>query len=44
MLVLALEGLTHDEIGDVLGISVNNVAVRVSRARAELKRALGEQP
>jgi RNA polymerase sigma-70 factor (ECF subfamily) len=42
VLVLALEGLAHEEIGQVLGVSVNNVAVRVSRARAELRRALGE--
>ena len=42
VLMLALEGLDHEEIGQVLGISVNNVAVRVSRARSELKKALGE--
>lgn len=42
VLLLALEGLTHDEIGEVLGITTGNVAVRVSRARVELKAALGE--
>jgi RNA polymerase sigma-70 factor (ECF subfamily) len=42
VLLLALEGLAHDEIADVLGITAGNVAVRVSRARAELKQALGE--
>jgi RNA polymerase sigma factor (sigma-70 family) len=43
VLVLALEGLSHEEIGEVLGISVGNVAVRVSRARADLKKLLGGQ-
>lgn len=41
VLTLALEGLSHDEIGDVLGITANNVGVRLSRARAELKKVLG---
>ncbi|MFO0546777.1 MAG: sigma-70 family RNA polymerase sigma factor [Polyangiaceae bacterium] len=41
VLVLALEGLGHDEIGEVLGISANNVAVRVNRARAELRKQMG---
>jgi RNA polymerase sigma-70 factor (ECF subfamily) len=36
-----LEGLSHREIGDVIGISENNVAVRLTRARAALARALG---
>jgi RNA polymerase sigma-70 factor (ECF subfamily) len=40
VLLLALEGLSHDEIAQVLGISVGNVAVRVSRARADLKQTL----
>jgi len=44
VLVLALEGLGHQEIGQVLGISANNVAVRVSRARSDLKKTLGEEP
>jgi RNA polymerase sigma-70 factor, ECF subfamily len=38
VLVMALEGLSHEEIAEVLGVTANNVAVRVSRARAELKR------
>ena len=41
VLVLALEGLTHEEIGEVVGISPGNVAVRVSRARTELKKLVG---
>lgn len=39
---LALEGFSHAEIGDILGISVNNVNVRLSRARSALKEALEE--
>lgn len=39
---LALEGFSHAEIGDILGISVNNVDVRLSRARSALKGALKE--
>ena len=41
VVVLALEGLTHAEVADVLGITENNVAVRLTRARAELARRLG---
>lgn len=36
-LTLSLEGLSHREISDVLGISETNVAVRLNRARAALK-------
>lgn len=41
IVVLSLEGLTHAEIADIVGITENNVAVRLSRARATLSRALG---
>ena len=41
VLLLALEGLSHEEIGAVLGISANNAAVRLSRARAALRRQMG---
>lgn len=34
---LALEELCHQEIAEVLGISVNNVAVRLSRAKDALR-------
>ncbi|MBI2837624.1 MAG: sigma-70 family RNA polymerase sigma factor [Acidobacteria bacterium] len=37
---LALEGLTNREIGEVLGISDGNVAVRLTRGRALLREAL----
>ena len=41
VLTLALEGLSHEEIADVLGSTANSVAVRLSRARAELSKLLG---
>lgn len=44
VVTLALEGFSHGEIGEVLGISVNNVDVRLSRARAALRRELGDCP
>lgn len=44
LVTLALEGLPHRDIADVLGISVNNVAVRLSRARDELQARLGDTP
>jgi RNA polymerase sigma factor (sigma-70 family) len=40
LLTMALEGLTPREIGDVLGITENNVAVRLTRARAALRELL----
>ena len=43
VVVLALEGLTHSEIAQILGITDNNVAVRLTRARAELAHRLGAQ-
>ena len=33
MIVLMLEGLSHAEVAEVLGITENNVAVRLTRAR-----------
>ncbi len=42
VLVLAFEGLDHEDIGRVLGLSANNVAVRLHRGKALLKTALGE--
>jgi RNA polymerase sigma factor (sigma-70 family) len=43
VLTLALEDLTHAEIGVCLGISAGNVAVRLNRARAALRAEL-EKP
>ena len=42
VLALALEGLAHAEISAVLGISIENVAVRLGRARASLKKRMEE--
>lgn len=39
-LTLFLEGLSHAEIADVLDISENNVAVRINRARSQLKEVM----
>lgn len=43
VLSLTLEGLSQREIAEVLGISENNVAVRVTRGRQALRRVLGEE-
>lgn len=40
MMILALEGLSHAEMAEVIGITENNVAVRLSRARKMLKDTL----
>jgi RNA polymerase sigma factor (sigma-70 family) len=39
--LLALEGLTQQEIADVLGITPNAVAIRMTRARSELRKLIG---
>jgi len=38
-----LGGLTDEEVAQALGISVANVKVRLHRARAQLKQAIGAQ-
>jgi RNA polymerase sigma factor (sigma-70 family) len=43
VLVLSFEGLSHEEIGDVVGASPNAVGVRLHRARAALADALKTQ-
>lgn len=43
VLTLALEELSHDEIGACLGITTTNVAVRLKRARDALRRQLEER-
>ncbi|HZQ42695.1 MAG TPA: sigma-70 family RNA polymerase sigma factor [Acidobacteriaceae bacterium] len=40
--MLVLEGLTFEEVGQVLGITPNAVAVRMSRAKLLLKNSIGE--
>jgi RNA polymerase sigma-70 factor, ECF subfamily len=44
IIVLMLEGLSHAEISEVMGITENNVAVRLNRARSALKDVLGVRP
>ena len=44
MIVLMLEGLSHAQMAEVLGVTENNVAVRLNRARNMLKDVLGERP
>ncbi|MEO8452495.1 MAG: RNA polymerase sigma factor [Gemmatimonadota bacterium] len=41
VVVMGLEGLSNREIGDVLGITENTVATRLSRARKALRDLLG---
>jgi RNA polymerase sigma factor (sigma-70 family) len=43
VMVLLLEGMSHGEIGEVLGITEGNVAVRTNRARKELRSLLSGQ-
>lgn len=43
LLQLSLEGMKQREIGSVLGISENNVAVRLNRAREKLRQLLEER-
>jgi RNA polymerase sigma-70 factor (ECF subfamily) len=43
VLTLALEELSHAEIGSALGLTPENVAVRLGRARAELRKRLEER-
>ncbi len=44
VVVLALEDLDYAEIAAVLGITENNVGVRLNRARASLRKLMGETP
>ncbi len=43
VLALALEGLPHAEIAAIVGITPENVAVRLGRARDALKRSIAEE-
>lgn len=40
VVVLTLEGLSHADVAEIVGITENNVAVRLTRARAALSRLL----
>jgi len=44
VVILALEDLDYAQIGEVLGITENNVGVRLNRARASLRKLMGETP
>lgn len=43
VLALALEGVSHTEIAAAVGITLENVAVRLGRAREALRRSLGKE-
>jgi RNA polymerase sigma-70 factor (ECF subfamily) len=43
VLALALEGLPHAEIAAIVGITVENVAVRLGRAREALRRSIEKE-
>jgi RNA polymerase sigma-70 factor (ECF subfamily) len=43
LLVLHLEGCSHRESGEVLGISEGNVATRLGRIKQQLRRLSGDQ-
>jgi RNA polymerase sigma factor (sigma-70 family) len=40
VIVMSLEGMSHEEIGEIVGASANTVGVRLHRARAALAEAL----
>ncbi|MCP2347259.1 RNA polymerase sigma factor [Nonomuraea roseoviolacea] len=42
VLLVALGGLSHAEVGQALGIPAGTVGSRLSRARKQLRRALGD--
>ena len=42
LMLLYLEGHSHREIGEVLGISETNAATKLSRIRQRLRRSVGE--
>ena len=43
VLALALEGLPHAEIAAIVGITAENVAVRLGRAREALRRSIAKE-
>jgi RNA polymerase sigma-70 factor (ECF subfamily) len=44
LLLIGLEGMKYDEVAEVLGVPVGTVRSRLSRARADLRVMLGEEP
>ena len=43
VITLLLEDLTYEEIAEALGLTVNNVGVRINRAKAQLKAMLSDE-
>jgi DNA-directed RNA polymerase specialized sigma24 family protein len=43
VLALALEGVPHSEIAAIAGITPENVAVRIGRARDALRRSMEKE-
>lgn len=43
VIILAFEGLSYKEIGEAMGISAGNVAVRFSRAKEELANVMAKK-
>jgi len=43
VLALALEGLPHAEIASIVGITAENVAVRLGRAREALRKSIAQE-
>jgi RNA polymerase sigma-70 factor (ECF subfamily) len=44
LLLLHLEGNTHREIGEILGISESNVGTRLNRLKTTLRRSIEQEP
>jgi RNA polymerase sigma-70 factor (ECF subfamily) len=44
VVTLALEGMSYQEIGDILGIAETNAGARLTRARQMLRRSLKGTP
>jgi RNA polymerase sigma-70 factor, ECF subfamily len=44
LLLIGLEGMKYDEVADILGVPVGAVRSRLSRARADLRDMLSEEP
>lgn len=43
VITLLLEDLSYEEIAEALGLKVNNVGVRINRAKAQLKAMLSDE-
>ena len=44
LLLVAVEGLTYEEVARVQGVAIGTVMSRLSRARARMREAVGEGP